>query len=320
MKPRFLSRIPMKTGPDTVLYYKLHEPPTIDSVGSETILNGDFAAGDTGWTVGANWATGTGKAVHTAGDTATLVSTGTAPVPGNVYRVIFTLSNRTVGNVAVSLGGVSGGAFTANQQHVVYITPTGATKLTFAPVPGTFDGSIDDVSVMSYARIVFDYSLNDNPGTMKDTQTTPTLRARFPGYAFDGSNNFIDVGNEGNSIKSVVLWVNPARIVGNDYPIDLNGTDYLSIETGTLTKNGFAGGTTVLYTDGVAAATTITANWHFIAITDTSAKTASDLDIGQVGGVGFFTGLIGEVLLSTSVLTVTDIVSLYQTSRGRYGV
>lgn len=315
MKLQFL-RTSMKTGSDTVLYYKLHESPMIDSVGAETITNGDFAAGDTGWTVGANWATGTGKAVHTAGATAALVSTGTAPVVGKVYRVRFTISSRTAGNVSVSLGGIGAPTLELNQAFTLYITPATTVKLTFEP-SNDFDGSIDDVSVMSYARRVFDYSLNDNTGTLKDTQAIPTLRAKFPGYEFDGSNNFIDIGNEGSSIKTIAMWVNPDGVAGNDYPIDLNGTDYISIETATVTANGLAGST--VYVDGVVAAT-VTTNWHFIAITVSSGKTASDLDIGRVEGQGLFTGLISETLLSTSTLSQEDLISLYQTSRGRYSV
>ncbi len=309
-----------QTGPDTVLYLTLHDGPMIDVVGSEDIINGDFSAGDTGWTVGANWDTSSGKAVHTAGSSAALVSTGTAPVPGKLYRVTFSLSDRTAANVAVTLGGASGGSFSADQKHVVYITSVDATKLKFTPAPNTFDGAIDNVFVKAYARRVFDYSLNGNTGRLENAPdpSSGQLLPKFPGYEFNGSSTFIDIGNHGGAIKTVVMWVKPDDVAGNDYPIDLNGTDFLTIETGTLTKNGFAGGTTVLYTDGVVA-TTITANWHCIAITDTSAKTASDLDIGRES-TNYFNGLIGEVLLSTNVLTPTEIRSLYETSRRRYGV
>ena len=306
-----------QTGPDTVLYLPLHDGPMIDVIGSEDIINGSFAAGNTGWIVGANWNTSTGVAVHTAGSTAALESTGTAPVVGRLYRVIFTVSFRSAGSITLTFGGVTQAGLPANQQYTFYITATNTDTAKFTPT-NDFNGRIDDVSVKAYARQVFDYSLNGNTGTMKDTQATSTLRAKFPGYEFDGANNFIDIGNQGSAIKTIVMWVKPDDVAGNDYPIDLNGTDFLTIETGTLTKNGFAGGTTVLYVDGLVA-TTITAKWHCIAITDTSAKTASDLDIGRESS-NYFNGLIGEVLLSTNVLTPTEIRSLYETSRRRYGV
>lgn len=306
-----------QTGPDTVLYLTLQDSPMIDVIGSEDIINGDFSAGDTGWTVGAGWDTSSGKAVHTAGNTAGLVSTGTAPIVGQIYRIKFSISSRTAGSVTVVFGGAPLGSPDVDQGVVFYNTAAGTGKLRLNPTTN-FDGSIDDVSVKAYVRQVFDYSLNGNLGTMKDANTVITLRAKYPGYEFDGTNNFIDIGNQGSAIKTVVMWVKPDDVAGNDYPIDLNGTDYLTIETGTLTKNGFAGGSTVLYTDGVVA-TTITANWHCIAITDTSAKTASDLDIGRES-TNYFNGLIGEVLLSTNVLTPTEIRSLYETSRRRYSV
>ena len=98
--------------------------------------------------------------------------------------------------------------------------------------------------------------------------------------------------------------------------IDLNGTDFLTINEGVLTKNGFSG-TTVLYVDSVADATTVTSAWHHIAITDTSAKNATDFDIGRIA-TAYFDGLIAGVRLYSSVLTAAEIYSLYQLTRWRF--
>lgn len=163
------------------------------------------------------------------------------------------------------------------------------------------------------ATTVFDYSLNGKVGTLSGTDIAP----KFPGFSFNGSDDFIDVGNHGGAIKTIAMWLKAASIAGNDYPIDLNGTDYISIETGTIRENGF-GGPESTYVDGISSNTITAGKWHFIAMTHVVAKTASDLDIGQVQGVGRFTGLIGETLLSTNVLSAGEMMNVYQTSRKRY--
>ena len=159
---------------------------------------------------------------------------------------------------------------------------------------------------------VFDYSLNGLVGTPSGTDVAPA----YPGFSFNGTDDFIDIGTGQEVVRTVLLWVNPTDVAGNDYPIDLNGTDFLTIETGTLTKNGFAGGTTILYVDGVAA-TTVTANWHLVGITDTLKKNATDFDIGKETA-NFFDGKIGEVILSSLVLSPAAVKSIYELTKWRY--
>lgn len=140
----------------------------------------------------------------------------------------------------------------------------------------------------------------------------------YPGFDFaSASTHYIDIGTGPTSVKTVSLWIKPDGVAGTDTVIDLNGTDFLSIATGTLTQNGFAGGTAVLYTDGVAAATTITAAWHHIAITDTSAKSASDFDIGRETG-NYCDGIIAGVRLYSDVLTAVEMKNLYEITKWRY--
>ncbi len=161
---------------------------------------------------------------------------------------------------------------------------------------------------------VFDYSLGGATGTVTGTGIAPT----YPGFSFNGTDDFIDVGNQGGAIKTLLLWIHATSIAGFDYPIDLNGTDYIIINTGDVGANGFAAST--FYVDGVAASTITAGNWHLIGLTIATAKTASDLDIGRTGGVGLFTGKIGDVMLFDRVLSVADIKSIYSVTRWRYGV
>jgi hypothetical protein len=160
--------------------------------------------------------------------------------------------------------------------------------------------------------------LYDETGGGYDGTATNSPVAKYPGFEFTaGSSMYIDIGAGPSSVKTVLLWIKLDDVAGTDYPIDLNGTDYLTVATGTLTKNGFAGGTTVLYTNGVATATTVTAVWCHIGITDTNAKNASDLDIGRVTA-NYLDGLVADVLLYSRVLPAYEITSVYYSQRHKY--
>ncbi len=160
---------------------------------------------------------------------------------------------------------------------------------------------------------LYDYS---GGGFLGTATNSPVLG--WPGLEFTAASSmYIDIGTGPSSVKTVSLWVKVDGVAGTDTPIDLNGTDFLTIVTGTLTKNGFAGGTTVLYVDAVAAATTITAAWHHIVITDTSAKNATDFDIARETA-NYFDGLIADVRLYSDVLSAARISDIYQLQRHRY--
>jgi hypothetical protein len=132
------------------------------------------------------------------------------------------------------------------------------------------------------------------------------------------SSMYIDIGACYNGVKTISMWVKPDAVNVTDEPIDLNnGTDYLTIVNGTLTKNGFAAGTQVLYTNGIAAATTVTVNWTHIGITDTTGRNASDCDIARVTAA-YHDGLAGDVRLYDRVLSANEMLSIYYQTRGYY--
>lgn len=183
--------------------------------------------------------------------------------------------------------------------------------------------AISDVGVVARYKLwagltttgeVFDYSLGGKPGTLSGTDIAPD----YPGFSFNGSDDFIDVGNQGGAIKTVAVWILSPDVQTASFPLDLNGTDFFKIEGGDLDPGGFVGRT--LYIDGVAGVAVSNDTWHCAGLTIATAKTASDLDIGRVGGVGLFTGSIGEVLLFDRELVVADMKSLFELTRWRYRV
>jgi len=128
--------------------------------------------------------------------------------------------------------------------------------------------------------------------------------------SFDG-DDYVDVGNVGN-IKSLSFWVKADDITSHtDYAIDLNGTDYIKIVNGTVTLNGFAGGTNTIYVDSIVSSTLSNVNqWYYVSITSDTNRNASDFDIGRVESVGFFKGSLGNVSVDTGTLTQSQIQSI----------
>lgn len=147
-------------------------------------------------------------------------------------------------------------------------------------------------------------------------RTTQTGRA----YDFDGTDDYVDIGNQGSSIKTIAFRIKADDITSHtDYVLDLNGTDYITIVNGEVTTNGFSAATVTYYVDGVSGERTIANITDFfnVVITSDTGFTASDLDIGQVGGTGFFNGKLFDVRLSTDTWTSAQVTNY--TSYGELG-
>jgi len=163
--------------------------------------------------------------------------------------------------------------------------------------------------------------LRDEAGSFNGTATnSPTVA--YPGLDFTAaSTQWVDIGAGPSSVKTISLWVKQDDVAGNEYPIDLNGTDYIAVESGVVTVYGLVGH--ALYVDGAAATsgvTTITALvWHHIALTDATANNASDFDIGRVTAA-YFDGLISDVRAYDRVLGADEIGDIYRLQRHKYQV
>ena len=114
-------------------------------------------------------------------------------------------------------------------------------------------------------------------------------------YSVLGGTEYLDVGDISASIKTISCWIRPDDITSHtDYLIDLNGADYITIVNGTVTVNGFAAATVTIYVDGVESSTIPDTGWHHVLIVSDTGFSASDLDIGRVGGSGNYSGDVHE--------------------------
>lgn len=161
--------------------------------------------------------------------------------------------------------------------------------------------------------------LFDETGGGFNGMATNSPVARFPGFEFTvADSSYIDIGTGPTSVKTISFWAKPDDVAGVDPFIDLNGTDIIKATTGTVGLGGFSGGITTPYIDAVVGTATITANWHHMVVTSTTARNASNFDIARVQETIYFDGLMADVRLYDVVLSAARISDIYQLQRHRY--
>ena len=134
---------------------------------------------------------------------------------------------------------------------------------------------------------------------------------------FDGTDDYIDVGNVTTGIRTISFWVEADAIsTHTDYVLDLNGTDYIKIVNGEVTVNNIDSPT--YYINAVAGERTIATvdSWYHVAVTTATGIDASDVDIGRLegGDSEYFAGKIDEVRLWDDVRTAPEILDYYNKS------
>jgi len=133
--------------------WSIHDTNPVPADTTDIVVNGNFASGDTGWSVGAGWSTASGKAVHTAGGGVAILRQSSLGVGSQAYTVTFTISNST--SVANALIFTMGSTEPANRQiqcgvngtYTLEISSLSVFEMRFVPITG-FDGSVDDISIV----------------------------------------------------------------------------------------------------------------------------------------------------------------------------
>lgn len=126
---------------------------------------------------------------------------------------------------------------------------------------------------------------------------------------FDGSNDVVTVASTVNNIQTVSFWVRLQSTSTTQELIDLNGTDYITSVSGTITANGF--GTETIYVDGKTGSSIQANRWHFIEVTTSSALSGSAIKIGQVSS-NYGQGFIDEVRIYPYARSSTQVKADYQ--------
>lgn len=152
------------------------------------LVNRDFS-GAGSWT-GTNWSISSGTLLHTTGSTVNAVLananlTSLSIVNGRTYLVVFTVAGRTAGTVQMKLGAATSTAVSTNGTFNYNINAVADNAdLIFTPT-STFDGSIDNISIIRIAGDVVvlnngDVGIGISPGTTFDVAGHGGFGAGFP--------------------------------------------------------------------------------------------------------------------------------------------
>lgn len=202
---------PFELADTTPIYVQLSE------LGSNYIANGTFGS-STGWTLGANWAVGSGVATYTSGATNSISRDTDIPLVAGYYLIKLDFTSLTSGGLfmTVSLGGSStvlGGALGSgwdSQTFYIfdYLTPANNTLSIQGQV---YSFSIDNVEVYRLSEVGFDikdcdtdviiHSETNNAsvsyfetGNTVDGEDLPTVTTGYATVTFDWDGYGLDEG------------------------------------------------------------------------------------------------------------------------------
>lgn len=139
---------PLRSPFSDLLSTTLNRPAA--GLGPELVVNGSFAT-DTAWTKGTGWTIAAGVASAVATGASALSQVIAALVPGRTYRVTYSITAQTVagdgiaffvGTVPQSTPRTGVGTYTQDM-----VCGAGTSFQFNAAVSGTWEGSIDNVSV-----------------------------------------------------------------------------------------------------------------------------------------------------------------------------
>lgn len=244
--------------------------------------NGTLTTTANNWVFDSTWAYDNANTEldHTAaaGNT-TAVTQDIGVVAGRMYKVAFTVANRTAGSVTASIGSAAGTARNANAAYIEYLAPTASGKLTFTPT-ADFDGSIKTISVVPVGVHdgAFDLAAADNQWT----ENTWTIA---------GGGGAVNAAAAGALTQTLV----PAIANGETYTVVFQETAHLV--NGNLT----------ISVGGTAAAPTTVSGTGWFSATVTVAGGGTTLSIAADGT---YSGTIDNVyVIRHSSIEVGDVIT-----------
>ncbi|MCF7830858.1 LamG domain-containing protein [Candidatus Gracilibacteria bacterium] len=168
---------------------------------------------------------------------------------------------------------------------------------------------IDEVSLQPLSTQ--DISANNNHGELYQDATVYTTDRKGQSnkaMEFNGSSDYIDVGDTSQTIKSVSFWIEADSTSEDILDLD-GGTHTVEVGAGTLTATGFD--TPTLYVNGSAGATLTADTWYHVVITTATGIDTNDFDIGRIAA-SYFDGNLADVRLYDRVLSTAEITELYE--------
>lgn len=157
--------------------------------------------------------------------------------------------------------------------------------------------------------IAYDSTENDNDGTLYGEMATSSAYGWVSGkfssaLSFDGVNDYIDVGDIGQNVKTVSFWLVAGAT--NKKILDLDGgTRYIEVDSnGDIQAQGFTDPT--IYINGVQGSRISTNAWQHVAVITNTAIDANNVDLGKVGA-NYFYGIIDDMRFYNYIRTPDEI-------------
>ena len=153
---------------------------------------------------------------------------------------------------------------------------------------------MDEASWNGTTNEVIDSSGNANHGVGVGSTKPTTGAGKFGnGGVFNSSipqNQYISIGTTVSSIQTIAFWVKPSS---NDTSLlALNGTNYISASSGTISSTGFTSPT--IYVNGVPGSTLSSNVWQMVTVTTATDISGSAIKFGLFGSA-YFSGQIDDV-------------------------
>jgi hypothetical protein len=199
-----------------------------DALGPELVTNGDFADGDTGWTVPAGWSTSSSAALH-SGAAGTLKTDSSIAVSGTRYYWSFDVSGRTDGGMTIKLGGdntndqLYGNLTTNGTFSGVHTVDTTGSFDFYANA--AFDGAIDNVTVKELGHFI-------QPSPYTNVSTIPAEGVYLDGWHYVQNTTVLNLLPYSNDFDEWTLGANDTVTAGQLSP-DGNYNAYRFTTTNT---------------------------------------------------------------------------------------
>ncbi len=214
---------------------KLYSVKPTPTYGSEEVTNGDFAT-DSDWTKGTGWSISGGKANCDGSQTSTSSLYQNAGLTiGAKYKVIVTISNYSVGNIRILMGGSTFGEWVNGNGEKTFILVQSFDQRIYVQADANFSGSIDNVSVKEITNI--------------------------GDFTFSRSSSGTRVNSEGLIEVAKVIGTTE-EVIDGDFSSGAHWNGSASVSSGQLTKT--SGG--LAYQSGV-----VTANKYYKVVVDVAS-------------------------------------------------
>ena len=282
--------------------------------GSDLFQKGNPIDDNSDWTAGTGWAAdaSNNKLVGTSTTGNILANSTTSFSNGDVLQVTFTIENYSAGTVRFIVGGNTNGTERSGNgtYSEVILVSSAVNTLVYFDGFSSFTGDIKDITVKKYSG---NFGMMTN---MEESNISSEVPKQVTGLRqvtntksldFDGSNDYLDAGNDSSLVPSQAMtisaWIKVDWDNNPDYPriVDKNFTSYrLAIDRLAVEKSLF------FFINGQFAKSTANAlnsdNWqHVVGVFDKSLHSASNSIRLYVNG--------NEVSYSTQQSSGSDITS-----------